>query len=89
MEGFGSSSVIGRPGQPSEVAPTYVWLASAEGALYREFQRLHLAHPVQSLNPRYEIMDVLTAYCLLKQMDKSCIHTHLETKAAHDICLVF
>ncbi|PGH17692.1 hypothetical protein AJ80_04699 [Polytolypa hystricis UAMH7299] len=34
MKGFGSKTVLGRPGQPSEVAPTYVWLASAEGALY-------------------------------------------------------
>ncbi|PGH18795.1 hypothetical protein AJ79_00208 [Helicocarpus griseus UAMH5409] len=34
MEGFGSKSIIGRPGQPSEIAPTYVWLASPEGALY-------------------------------------------------------
>ncbi|PGH06039.1 hypothetical protein GX51_02630 [Blastomyces parvus] len=34
MEGFGSSSAIGRPGQPSEIAPTFILLASAEGALY-------------------------------------------------------
>jgi NAD(P)-dependent dehydrogenase (short-subunit alcohol dehydrogenase family) len=34
MEGFGSDSMIGRPGQPSEIAPTFIWLASAEGALY-------------------------------------------------------
>lgn len=34
MEGYGSQSGIGRPGQPSEVAPTYIWLASAEGSLY-------------------------------------------------------
>ncbi|RPA82991.1 NAD(P)-binding protein [Ascobolus immersus RN42] len=34
MEGFGSQSGIGRPGQPSEIAPTYVFLASAEATLY-------------------------------------------------------
>ncbi|KMU72786.1 oxidoreductase [Coccidioides immitis RMSCC 3703] len=34
MEGFGSGSMIGRPGQPSEIAPTFIWLASNEGALY-------------------------------------------------------
>jgi len=34
MEGFGSQSGISRPGQPSEIAPTYVFLASAEAALY-------------------------------------------------------
>lgn len=34
MEGFGEHSVLGRPGQPSEIAPTYVFLASAESELY-------------------------------------------------------
>lgn len=34
MEGFGKQSGLGRPGQPSEIAPTYILLASAEGALY-------------------------------------------------------
>ncbi|KAI0765903.1 general stress protein 39 [Trametes elegans] len=34
MEGFGSKSQIGRPGQPSEIAPSYVFLASAESELY-------------------------------------------------------
>ncbi|KAL7272252.1 hypothetical protein RUND412_004949 [Rhizina undulata] len=34
MEGFGSKTGIGRPGQPSEVAPSYVFLASAEAELY-------------------------------------------------------
>ena len=34
MEGFGEQSQLGRPGQPSEVAPTYVFLASAEAELY-------------------------------------------------------
>lgn len=34
MEGFGSGTQIGRPGQPSEIAPTYVFLASAEAELY-------------------------------------------------------
>ncbi|KAI9815820.1 MAG: hypothetical protein M1832_005234 [Thelocarpon impressellum] len=34
MEGFGQKSQLGRPGQPSEVAPTYVFLASKESELY-------------------------------------------------------
>lgn len=34
MEGFGSGSQIGRPGQPSEIAPTFVFLATPEAALY-------------------------------------------------------
>ncbi|KAI5810040.1 hypothetical protein DFH27DRAFT_172238 [Peziza echinospora] len=34
MEGFGSKAQYGRPGQPSEVAPSFVFLASAEGELY-------------------------------------------------------
>ncbi|KAL1953684.1 hypothetical protein VTO42DRAFT_2357 [Malbranchea cinnamomea] len=37
MEGFGSGSQIGRPGQPSEIAPTFVFLATAEAALYCMF----------------------------------------------------
>ncbi|KAI9682330.1 MAG: hypothetical protein M1817_000384 [Caeruleum heppii] len=34
MEGFGEKSQLGRPGQPSEIAPTYVFLASKESELY-------------------------------------------------------
>ncbi|EGD87090.1 hypothetical protein H112_05613 [Trichophyton rubrum D6] len=34
MEGFGSGSQIGRPGQPSEVAPSFIFLASKEASLY-------------------------------------------------------
>lgn len=34
MEGFGSDSQIGRPGQPSEIAPSFVFLASKEAELY-------------------------------------------------------
>ena len=34
MEGFGSGSQLGRPGQPSEVAPSYVFLASKDAELY-------------------------------------------------------
>ncbi len=37
MEDFGSGSQLGRPGQPSEIAPTYVFLASRESELYCEF----------------------------------------------------
>ncbi|CRJ80422.1 hypothetical protein BN1723_008443, partial [Verticillium longisporum] len=34
MEGFGKKSQLGRPGQPSEVAPSYVFLASKDSELY-------------------------------------------------------
>ncbi|KAM5474318.1 hypothetical protein MauCBS54593_001892 [Microsporum audouinii] len=34
MEGFGSGSKIGRPGQPSEIAPSFIFLASKEASLY-------------------------------------------------------
>ncbi|KAI9754373.1 MAG: hypothetical protein M1815_005674 [Lichina confinis] len=34
MESFGTKSRIGRPGQPSEIGPTYVFLASKESELY-------------------------------------------------------
>ncbi len=32
VESFGSSSALGRPGQPAEVAPVYVMLASDEAS---------------------------------------------------------
>ncbi|PCH03372.1 Glucose/ribitol dehydrogenase [Penicillium occitanis (nom. inval.)] len=34
MEGWHANSPLGRPGQPSEVAPTFVFLASPEASLY-------------------------------------------------------
>lgn len=34
MEGFGKKSQLGRPGQPSEVAPSYVFLATKDSELY-------------------------------------------------------
>ncbi|KAK5018598.1 general stress protein [Cryomyces antarcticus] len=34
MEGFGSGSSLGRPGQPSEIAPSFVFLASKDSELY-------------------------------------------------------
>ncbi|KAF1809857.1 NAD(P)-binding protein [Eremomyces bilateralis CBS 781.70] len=34
MEGFGEESRIGRPGQPSEIAPSFVFLASKDAELY-------------------------------------------------------
>ncbi|EEH37707.2 general stress protein [Paracoccidioides lutzii Pb01] len=40
MKGFGSGSMLGRPGQLSEIAPSFILLASAEGTLYSR-QVLH------------------------------------------------
>jgi NAD(P)-dependent dehydrogenase (short-subunit alcohol dehydrogenase family) len=34
MEGFGKKSGIGRPGQPSEIAPSFVFLACKDATLY-------------------------------------------------------
>ncbi|GFP55647.1 uncharacterized oxidoreductase YhdF [Trichoderma asperellum] len=34
MEGFGAKSGIGRPGQPSEIAPSFIFLASKDAELY-------------------------------------------------------
>jgi NAD(P)-dependent dehydrogenase (short-subunit alcohol dehydrogenase family) len=34
MKGFGAESQIGRPGQPSEIAPSFVFLASKDSELY-------------------------------------------------------
>lgn len=34
MEGFGSGSQLGRPGQPSEIAPSFIFLASKDAELY-------------------------------------------------------
>lgn len=34
MEDFGAESQIGRPGQPSEIAPSFVFLASKDSELY-------------------------------------------------------
>lgn len=34
METFGESTMIGRPAQPSEIAPSYVFLASSEAATF-------------------------------------------------------
>ena len=68
MEGFGQDSQIGRPGQPSEIAPTYVFLASKEAELYRTFG----SHFSMSLADS-KGFDVLTSP--LPQTAKSCIHT--------------
>lgn len=42
MEDFGAGSSIGRPGQPSEVATSFVFLASSDASLYCMYSRLHL-----------------------------------------------
>jgi NAD(P)-dependent dehydrogenase (short-subunit alcohol dehydrogenase family) len=34
MEGFGEQSQLGRVGQPSEIAPSFVFLASKDAELY-------------------------------------------------------
>ena len=41
VEGFGKSTTMGRPGQPSEVAPVYVFLAS-EDPSYISGQVIHV-----------------------------------------------
>lgn len=37
MVNWGSSSKLGRPSQPSEVAASYIFLASREAALFSKF----------------------------------------------------
>jgi hypothetical protein len=37
MEGWGSKTGLGRPGEPSEVATSFVFLASAEASLYCKY----------------------------------------------------
>ena len=34
MQGWGKKYSLHRPGEPSEIAPTYVFLASPEASLY-------------------------------------------------------
>lgn len=46
MEEFGEGTMFGRPAQPSEIAPSYVFLASSEGSMFCG-QVLHVS-PVQS-----------------------------------------
>lgn len=51
MEGFGSHSGISRPGQPSEIAPTFVFLASNLASLYYG----QVLHPVSTAITFYDI----------------------------------
>jgi len=44
IEGFGKQSLLGRIGQPSEIAPSYIFLASKDATLYHG-QVLH-AYPI-------------------------------------------
>lgn len=44
MEGFGKQSMLGRIGQPSEIAPSFVFLASKDSTLFHG-QILH-AYPL-------------------------------------------
>jgi len=44
MEGFGKQSMLGRVGQPSEIAPSFVFLASKDSTLFHG-QILH-AYPL-------------------------------------------
>lgn len=44
MKDFGKNSQLGRPGQPSEIAPSYVFLASKDAELFYG-QTLH-AYPL-------------------------------------------
>jgi NAD(P)-dependent dehydrogenase (short-subunit alcohol dehydrogenase family) len=40
MEGWGSKAGLGRPGEPSEVATNFVFLASVDASLYCKFMLL-------------------------------------------------
>lgn len=44
MEGFGNKSGIGRPGQPSEIAPSFVFLASKDSELF--YGQVMHAYPI-------------------------------------------
>ncbi|KFZ08712.1 hypothetical protein V502_09191 [Pseudogymnoascus sp. VKM F-4520 (FW-2644)] len=44
MEGFGKKSGIGRPGQPSEIAPSFVFLASKDSELF--YGQVMHAYPI-------------------------------------------
>lgn len=48
MSNWGSGSSIGRPGQPSEVATTFVFLASPDSALYCRFSLSKLLHAFET-----------------------------------------
>lgn len=37
MSGWGSKASLGRPGEPSEVATSFVFLASPDSSFYCEF----------------------------------------------------
>ena len=41
VESFGSGTLLGRAGQPDEIAPSYIFLASADGSFYTG----HVLHP--------------------------------------------
>ena len=44
MEGFGKKSGIGRPGQPSEIAPSFVFLASKDSEIF--YGQVMHAYPI-------------------------------------------
>jgi hypothetical protein len=39
MEGWGSKAGLGRPGEPSEVATSFVFLASVDASLYCKYMQ--------------------------------------------------
>ncbi|RLL97347.1 hypothetical protein CFD26_107063 [Aspergillus turcosus] len=45
MEGWGSQHPLGRPGEPSEVATSFVFLASADASLYYQENSIYFYNP--------------------------------------------
>lgn len=43
MEGWGHKVGLGRPGEPSEVATSFIFLASADASLYCEWSNIPVA----------------------------------------------
>lgn len=48
MEGWGRKTGLGRPGEPSEVATSFVFLASADATLYCEWPAILCATAISS-----------------------------------------
>jgi hypothetical protein len=77
MEGWGSKAGLGRPGEPSEVATSFVFLASADASLYCKYKQ----RQVDCLWGRYILGCGMRANLNPHvQTGRFCIVTHLGTK---------